>query len=115
MRPSIRAQIILACLAVMLPLGAIEVYFLLGHYRSERREAVADARQKAQAIAAAAAAFMVNLQDGALVLAQEAGLVRGDPRRIQPLLERRVRATWGRSWRRSRGAPASTRALRAIS
>lgn len=93
MRLSIRAQILFACLATVLPLAAVEGYFLLDHYRSERREAVADALREAQAIASAAAAFMVNLQSGALAIAEEAGLVGGDPRRIQPILERLVRAT----------------------
>ncbi|MBI4737742.1 MAG: GAF domain-containing protein [candidate division NC10 bacterium] len=92
LRLTIRARIVLACLAAILPLGVNEVYHLLDHYRSARRQAVADAREKAQAIASAAAALTGNLQNGAQVLAQEAGFVGGDPRRIQPLLERMVRA-----------------------
>jgi two-component sensor histidine kinase/HAMP domain-containing protein len=88
MRLSIRAQILTACLAVILPLAAVEIYYLLGRYPAARQYAITHARQNAQAIAAAAAAFMVTLQDGALVLAQEAKLAGGDPRRIQPILER---------------------------
>lgn len=82
MRLSIRAQIVLACLATVLPLAAVEAYFLLDHYREE----------KGEAIASAVAAFMVTLQDGAQVLADEARVLGGDPRRIQPLLERTTRA-----------------------
>jgi two-component sensor histidine kinase/HAMP domain-containing protein len=93
MRLSIRAQIIVACLAVILPLAAIEIYYLLDRYPSARRHSTAHALQNAQAIASAAAAFTVTLQDGALVLAQEARLAAGDPRRIQPILERMARAT----------------------
>ncbi len=93
MRVTIRFHVILACLAVILPLATVEVYFILDHYRSERREAVVDFRREAQGIAAAAAALMANLQNGAQVLAQEAGLLGGDAGRIQPLLERTVRAT----------------------
>lgn len=92
MRPTIRAQIILASLAALLPLAALEVLHILDHYRSTRREVVADARRQAQAIAAAATALMVNLQSGAQVLAQEARLLGGDPRRIQSLLARTTRA-----------------------
>jgi two-component sensor histidine kinase len=88
MRLSIRAQIILACLAAMLPLVAGEIYYILDHYRSAQVEAVADARQHAQAIASAAAAFMLDLRDRALIVAQEAALTGGTPRRVQPLLER---------------------------
>lgn len=91
MRPSIRAQIVLACLAAILPLAAMEAHFLLEHYRSERREAVVDAREKVQAIAAAAAGFTVDLRNGALAIAEEARLVGGDPRGVQPLLERMMR------------------------
>lgn len=93
MRPSIRTQIILACLATILPLAAVDAYFLLDHYREEKGEALAHARREAQAIASAVAAFMVTLQDGAQVLAEEARALGGDPRRIQPLLERTARAT----------------------
>ncbi len=93
MRLSIRAQIVAACLAVILPLAAAEVYFILDHYRSETREAVTNARREAQAIAAATSALMVNLQNGAQVLAQGARLAGGNPRRIQPILERMVGAT----------------------
>jgi len=93
MRPTIRAQIILAYLAVILPLAATEVYLLLDHYREDKREVVADARRAAQGIASAAAALMLNLQNGAQVLAEEARLAGGDPRRIQPFLERTARAT----------------------
>jgi two-component sensor histidine kinase len=91
MRLSIRAQVILACLAAMLPLVAGEIYYILDHYRSARIEAVADAREHAQAIASAAAAFMLDLRDRALIVAQEAALAGGKPRRVQPLLERLLR------------------------
>jgi|GEM_PF-3128654 len=93
MRLSIRAQIIVACLAVILPLAAVEGYYVLDRYTSARRHSTAHALQNAQAIASAAAAFMATLQDRALVLAQEARLAAGDPRRIQPILERMARAT----------------------
>lgn len=77
----------------MLPLAAVEIYFLFDLYRSERHEAVADARQEAQAIASTAAAFMENLQDEALLLAQEAGRAGGNAARVQSVLERLARAT----------------------
>lgn len=93
MRLRIRAQIIVACLAVILPLAAIEIYYLLGRYPAARQHSIAHARQSAQAIASATSALMGNLQNGALVLAQEARLAGGDPRRIQPILERMARAT----------------------
>jgi two-component sensor histidine kinase/HAMP domain-containing protein len=93
MRLSIRAQIIVACLAVILPLAAAEAYFILDHLRSERRETVTNARREAQAIAAATSALIVNLQNGAHVLAEEARVLGGDPRRIQPILERTAHAT----------------------
>lgn len=92
LRLTIRAQIVLACLAAVFPPIAGEVYYILDHYSSTPRQAVVEAREKAQAIASAAAALMGNLQNGAQVLAQEAGLAGGDPQRIQPLLERMVRA-----------------------
>jgi HAMP domain-containing protein len=93
MRTTIRAQIVLACMAVILPLAAVEAYSVLDLYRSTRRQAVVDAREKAEAIASAAAALAANLQNAAQLLAQEARLAGGDSRRIQPLLERMIRAT----------------------
>ncbi len=93
MRLSIRAQIVLACLAVIFPLAAVEAHFLLEHYRSEQREVIRDAQREAQGIAAAAAALMLNLQNRAQLLAEEASLAGADPGRIQPLLERMVRVT----------------------
>lgn len=92
-RLTIRTQIILACLAAILPLAAVEAYYLLDHYASARRQAIADARETAEAIASAGAAFMVDLQNSAQVVAQEAALAGGDPRRVQPLLERLFRET----------------------
>jgi two-component sensor histidine kinase/HAMP domain-containing protein len=88
MRLSIRAQIIVACLAVTLPLAAGETYFVWHHYRSALRQALADAKEKAQAIASAATAFMGDLQHDVRVAAREAGRAGGDPRRVQLLLER---------------------------
>jgi two-component sensor histidine kinase len=93
MRLSIRAQIVLASLAAILPLVAGEIYYIMDHYRSARRQAISDTRERAQAIASAAAAFMVDLRDRALVAAEEVGLVGGDPQRVQPLLERLFRET----------------------
>lgn len=92
MRPTIRAQIILACLAAILPLAALEVLHIAEHYRSQRRGAVEDALEKARVIAAATTALMVDLQNGARVLAEEAKVLGGDARRIQPLLARTTRA-----------------------
>jgi hypothetical protein len=80
-------------MAVILPLAAVEAYSVLDLYRSTRRQAVVDAREKAEAIASAASALAANLQNAAQLLAQEAGLAGGDSRRIQPLLERMIRAT----------------------
>jgi len=91
MRLTVRAQIVLACLAAIIPLAAVEGYYLLDHSRSTRRQAVTDAREKAQAIASAAAAFVVDLQNSVLVAAQEASLAGGNPQRVQPLLERLFR------------------------
>jgi len=93
MRLTIRTQVVLACLTAMLPLAVAEAYFILDHYRSARRHAIAHARENAQAIASATAALLVNLQNGAQVLAEEARLAGGDPRRVQLLLERTARAT----------------------
>jgi two-component sensor histidine kinase len=90
---SIRAQIIVACLAVILPLAVVEVYYVLEHYASAKRHAMSRARESAQAIASAATVFMENLENGAQGLAREAALANGDPRRIQPILERFLRTT----------------------
>jgi two-component sensor histidine kinase len=93
MRLTIRAQIVLACLAVMVPLAAAEAYFILVHYRAARPYAVAHARETGQAIAATTAAVLADLRDGALATVAEATRVGGDPRRIQTLLEHSVRPT----------------------
>jgi two-component sensor histidine kinase len=97
MRLTIRAQIVLACLAVMVPLAATEAYFILDHYRSARRHAVAHARETGEAIAATTAAILADLRDGALATAAQAKLAGGDPRRIQALLEASIRLTKARA------------------
>ncbi|MBI4537073.1 MAG: GAF domain-containing protein [candidate division NC10 bacterium] len=98
MRPSIRVQVIIACLAVILPLAAAEVYFLLDLYRAARRDAVARARETAEGLAAATSAILTELRTGALAAAGEATLTGGDPRLVQRLLERLGRATNSRAY-----------------
>lgn len=93
MRLTLRTQIVLVCLTVVFPLAATEAFVLLNNYRSERREALVNSRREANAIAAAASALMLNLQNSAQVLAQEAQVANGHSDRIQSLLERAVRLT----------------------
>jgi len=98
MRLSIRVQVVIACLAVILPLAAAEAYFLLDRYRAARRDAVAHARESAESIAAATGAILIELRSSALATAAEATLTGGDPRLVQGLLERLVRATTSQAY-----------------